>query len=251
VDHMSGHSEHHPAPEPGEAAEPAAAHGMAVIGEHAVYLSHLPMFMSPHDQQALLAVEFEGDGDPQQVYFDDRGQHPQQRLYTFDPDRFVLSGLFPVGNSSPEVTSFRGALHRGHFERPATSPVRIAEDVTARVRKVIHHHKFEADAQELEELQYFLFGKGSEIFLAHRITKAPDYDHLLSIGIDQPLSDGDLSKEIVVKFSDRPNTVAARIKPDVEEQLSAVAEIDGGSRPIQLRPKVEFYFEARELAEAM
>lgn len=247
MDHMSGHPEHHPAPKPDEAADPPGPHGMAVIGELAVYLSHLPMFMSPHDYQVILEVGFEGDDDPQAVYFADRKDHPQQRLYTFNPVPFVLPGLFPAGGSPPEATSFHGTLHRGHFERASTNPERIAADVTARVRNVIYHHKFQPDADELEELRYLLFGKGSEIFLAHMITMPPDFDQLLSVSVDQTFSDEDLSKGIVVTLSDRPNTVAARIKPTAEDQLSAVAAIDGGSQPMQLRPKVEFYFEAREL----
>jgi len=251
MDHMHDmhdHAGHHPAAHP---TEPPAGHGMAVIGEQPVYLSHLPMFMFPHDQQVLLRVSLEGDGDPQQVYFDDRKQHPEQRLYTFNPVPFVLSTLFAADEAPAEATSFQGTLHRGHFERASSRPVQIAADVTARVSNVIHHHRFQPDTAALEALQYLLFGKGSEIFLAHFINAPPDFDQLLSVDIDVQLSDEDLSIGSVVKFDGRPNTVATRIKPGVDSDLSAVAEIDGRSLPLKVRPKVEFYFEARELAEAM
>jgi hypothetical protein len=250
VDHMPGHSAHHP-PQEHAATDPPGPHGMAVIGEQSVYLSHLPMFMALHAFQVLLDVRFEGDGDPQAVYLRDRMEHPQQRLYTFNPVPFVLPSLFSVGENPPTATSFRGSLHRGHFERPNTNPVRIAADVTVQVRKVLHQHKFQSGAAELEELQYFLFGEGSETFLAHHITRPPDFDQLVSVGLDVLLSDEDLSKGAVVKFADRPNTVADRIRPGVDPELAAVVELDGSSRPIRVRPKVEFYFEAGELAEAM
>jgi hypothetical protein len=246
MDHMPGHSEHH-AP----ATDPPARHGMAVIGEQAVYFSHLPMFMFPHAHQLLMEVELKGDGDPQNVYFHDREQHPEQRMYTVNPDPFSLPTLLPVGDSPPEATSFRVALFRGHFERPDTRPARLAAGVTARVRNVIHHHKLQSDAPELAELRYLLFGKASESFLSHFINGVPSFDHLLSVDVDQQLSDEQLSKGIVVKFGGRPDTVAGRIKPGVDTELSADAEIDGGSRRLELRPKIEYYFEAGELAEAM
>jgi hypothetical protein len=251
MDQMPDHPQHHHAPKPGEATDPPAAHGMAVIGGQAVYLSHLPMFMSPHHYQVILEVEFEGDGNPQEVYFGDREKHPEQRLYTFNPVAFVLPSLFPDGEGPPEATSFRGTLHRGHFERQDTHPVTIAADVTVHVNKVIHQHKFESNVSELPELRYHLFGRGAEIFLAHAITTPPDFDQLLSVGIDTEFSDEAPSKGIAVRLEGRPNTVAARIKPGAEPELPAVAEIDGRSQPIRLRPKVEYYFEAGELADAM
>ena len=251
MDHMSGHAHDHPAPGPSRTTDPPARHGMAVIGEQGVYLSHLPMFMRPHDFQVVLEVSLEGSGDPQETYFSDRRSNPQQRLWTLNPLPFVLSGLFPVGDSPPETTSFRGALFRGHFERPDTRPVRIAADVTVRVSNVVHHHRFQPDAAPLEELQYFLFGKGSEVFVAHRITSPPSFDHLLSVSTSEQLSDEDLRKGLVVKLSGRADTAAARIRPGVDAELPAVVEIDGSPRQIQLRPQVEFYFEEGELAEAM
>jgi hypothetical protein len=250
MDQTHDHSPHHPTPEPGEATDPPAAHGMAVIGEQAVYLSHLPMFMSPHDYQVILEVEFEGNNS-QAAYLTDREKNPQQRLYTLNPVPFVLPALFPVGESSPEAASFRGDLHRGHFERIDTGPVQMASNVTVRVKKVTHHHRFESNASELGELRYLLFGKGSEVFFAHRITAPPDFDQLLSVGIDVQFGDEDLSKGIEVAFEGRANTVATRIKPGVDTELPAIAEIDGRFQPIKVRPKVEYYFEAGELAQAI
>jgi hypothetical protein len=224
---------------------------MAVIGEQAVYLSHLSMFMKPHDYQVILMVDFIGNGNPQEVYFGDRRNNPRQRLYTFNPDRFVLPTLFPVDGRLPEATSFRGTLHRGHFERNDSEPVQIAADVTAQVTKVIHQHRYGSGTDQLEELQYFMFGKGSEILMAHHITLPPDSDQLMSVDIDGQFSDEDLSNGMVVKVTGRPNTIATRIKPGVDTELPAIVEIDGHSQPIKIRPKVEYYFETGELAEAM
>src|SRR5262249_2379025 len=68
-------AEQHPADRP-------ATHNMLVVGEQAVYLSHLPMFQeegqppTPHRYQAILAVTFSGPGnDPQRTYTEDRQAH--------------------------------------------------------------------------------------------------------------------------------------------------------------------------------
>lgn len=250
MDHTSGHGGHEPTPGPGKATDPLGGHGMAVIGEQAVYFSHLPMFMSPHHYQVILEVELEGDGDPQKTYFTDRRDHPDQRLYTFQPVPFVLPALFPVGQAPPEATSFEGSLHRGHFERNP-SPALIAAGVTVRVRNVIHQHQFQPDFERPEELRYLLFGKGSEMFLAHLITGPPDFDQLISVSVDEQLSDEDLGKGMVVKLGDRRDALEDRIRPTADPELHAVAEIDGRSQPIVLRPKLEYYLESGELAEAM
>jgi hypothetical protein len=65
---------------PDDQDEPAT-HGMAVIGQKSVFLSHLPMFGSPHDYQVIVEAELTKTGaDPQQVYFDDRKQNPDAKL---------------------------------------------------------------------------------------------------------------------------------------------------------------------------
>jgi hypothetical protein len=48
--HAGGHGDH---PGPG-GDDTTGVHGMLLFGEDVVYLSHLPMFMSPHNFQVLL-----------------------------------------------------------------------------------------------------------------------------------------------------------------------------------------------------
>lgn len=244
-----GHHQH--GPPPTEPADPARSHGMAVIGEQSVYCSHLPMFMAAHDYQVIAEVEFEGQPDVRRLYLDDRAKHPDQRLYTFEPKPFVLPDLFPTVAGPARLTTFVGKLHRGHFERDDTSPERLAADVTTRVRNVIHHHKFQPGAAELPQLQYLLFGKKSELFLAHLITRPPSFDHLLSVEVDDVPTDEELGRGIVVMLKDRPDTPAARIRLSSDTELTVTAEDGGKSRELRLRPKVEFYFEVGDLEHAM
>ena len=44
-------------------------HGMRIVGEKSIYLSHMPLFNSQcHSYQAILEVVFKGDGNPQEKY---------------------------------------------------------------------------------------------------------------------------------------------------------------------------------------
>ena len=40
-------------------------HGMLIVGEETIYVSHLPMWMAPHNFQVILEVTFRGPDQPQ------------------------------------------------------------------------------------------------------------------------------------------------------------------------------------------
>ena len=102
-------------------------HNMLVVGEQTVYLSHLPMFQgfldqkqkafgSLHRYQVIVEATFsDASGDLTSVYTDDRKSHPSEKMYTINPDFFVLPDLDPKGAGR---RSFRGnTVYRGHLER--------------------------------------------------------------------------------------------------------------------------------------
>jgi hypothetical protein len=243
VGELSGHSHNHHS-------DPPAAHGMAVLGDEAVYMSHLAMFMAPHDHQLVTHVALDGGGNPQQVYLDDRKRNPRQ-LYTFNPNKFSLSSILPDGEHPAAASTFHGDLFRGHFERPDTKPVRIAANVTVRIKNVIYHHLLDPNAPTLDELQYLLFGGGPQTLLAHVITAVPDYEQHLAVDLDVRFSDEELRSGIIVEFPGRPNTIGARIKPGTDVEVAGVATIAGRTVRLTVRPKIEYYLETGDLAEAM
>jgi hypothetical protein len=132
-------------------------------------LIFLPMFTDPdHAIQAILEATFTDDGgNPQAAYVEDR-RRTGTRMYTLEPKRFVLSDLVSAdpGDHPPRRT-LNGAIVRGHFERGGTP---ILEDVVVEVTNIVHFRELDPDTQELPQLRYLLFGKGSELFLAHLIT---------------------------------------------------------------------------------
>lgn len=107
----------------------------------------------------------------------------------------------------------------------------------------MHFHKFDPKAQAPPALEYLLFGRGTELFLAHSIVKPPDFDQILSVNVDGlKLTDTELGSAIRIAIPTRKNSPADRLK----EGDQAAAEISGG-RKLSLRAIREFYFEEGEL----
>ncbi len=233
------------------AADAPNVHNMLIVGRETAFLSHLPMFtapdfVSPHRYQAILEASFTKAGaDPQAVYAADRKKHPATKIYTLNPDRFVLPNLLPAGGSPP-VSSFGAKIFRGHLEKPGNRV--IADRVNVNVKRVIHFREFDPMAASPERLEYILFGKGREAFLAHFITRPPDFDQVLSVSVDgHAFTDEELGRGLRVTF-ERPNSMATRLaetQPAVGEVRDAAAAGD----PLKVRFKAltEFYFEEGEL----
>src|SRR5205823_2964123 len=155
------------------------------------YLSHLPMFGAPHDYQGILEATFSKPGsEPLTDYFNDR-KRTGTKIYTLEPERFVLTRL---AAADAPMRSFKADIFRGHFERfanqRAKEAARIARGVDVNVTTLVHFRQFDPKAAKLDQLEYLLFGKGAELFLAHFITRPPDFDQVLSVKApDQKLSD--------------------------------------------------------------
>lgn len=229
-------------------------HGMAIIGSETVFLSHLPMFMEPHDFQVILEASFDGRDSPAQAtYAQDRSDHPDQKLYTLEPQPFVLTDILPHGGTAPRLESIRGDVYRGHFERfPSKGAKRealILQDVEVRVHRVIHGRQFTADPQPLDQLHYVVFGKEQEVFLAHLITRPPDFDQLIQVAIhsDGDLGDEALSQGNLLTVPGRGNRSEERFRAS-EGKVSALIEIGGREVPVEVAPGVEYYLEERELS---
>jgi len=240
-----------------------ATHNMLLVGEQTAYLSHLPMFeglnkektdfATPHRYQVILEAAFtDGNRNLTDVYTADRKKNPAVKMYTLNPAFFVLPDLDPAG-SSP-LRKFRGnALIRGHLERGGRSFIGDFENPPAggafdvNVVNVVHFHKFVPGAPKPTQLQYILFGKGPETFLAHFIAAPPDFDQIISVRVmGQKFSDAELSRGIAVTFPGRANTSTGRI----QEKGHASGELVGrpNPKPVQVDALREFYFEEGELS---
>jgi hypothetical protein len=231
-------------------------HNMMIVGEQAIFLSHLPMFddlnrtktdyTSPHRYQVIVEADFIKSGKSLRERFaKDRRDNPSVRMYTLNPKQFVLPRLFAT--APPLVRSFGAKVFRGHLERDG-QVISGMESVTVNVKRIVHAHKFDPAAARPDALEYLLFGKGTELFLAHRIVKPPEFDQLLSVTIaDRKFSDEQLSRGLRVVVSGRANTAPVRLKEG--ETAEAAVAIPNEPSPVKigLRGVREFYFEEGEL----
>jgi hypothetical protein len=236
------------------AADGPDTHNMLVVGERAVYLSHLPMFQEqgkrpmPHRYQAILEVSLtKRDSDPDRDYVEDRQKHRAIKIYTLNPEEFVLPTLVSTNPPQKPLRSFKAEkVLRGHLERPGN--VAILQDVQVNVKQVVHFREFDPKGEKPAELEYLLFGKTQELFLAHLITRPPDFDQILSVKVsDNKFTDEELAKGIPVVFPGTTNTPAARLKS--KQRLPG--ELKGKNAPvprkIQVEVDAELFLEEGEL----
>jgi hypothetical protein len=241
------------------AADRPATHNMLLIGEKTVYLSHLPMFQDPRDlkaepprimphrYQAILEVTFNN----QATYVKDRHGPRPPKLYTLGPaEQFVLSELTPTDpQRKPVRSSFKAKICRGHLEKPdPDGEGAILRNVQVNVKRVVHFREFDPKAKRPARLEYLLFGKRGELFLAHLIVAPPDFDQLLSVKVTgHEFTDEELAKGVQVVFPGTTDTPAGRLKA----KQQGTGEMTSGSPPtakkVQIEVGGELYFEEGEL----
>ncbi len=220
--------------------EEVGMHGMLVLGSETLYASHLPMFSAQHRYQGIWEVSFGEEGD--RVYRAERARPENAKLiFTLEPtEDFRL----------PELTqtrkSFRANIYRGHFERGGQP---ILEDVKVTVRRQVHWHPFRNSHERPEPLTYLLFGKGKELFLAHWISLAPNYDQIVSVTPSKPLGEILEGAQLVIaKRSDGDALKAG-------ESVSGVMIVESGPEqpftvtPVDLKVGSVIYLEEGELAK--
>ena len=242
-----------------EESDPPSTHNMLVVGGKTVFLSHLPMFddlsedksdyTSMHRYQVILEARFiRNRKDVTNIYTKDREANAGLKMYTLQPARFVLARLFTPNPGSPKLRSFPATIFRDHLERNGET-IQGLEDVVVSVNKVVHARKFDPSQEKPPQLEYFLFGKGDELFLAHLITKPPDFDQIVGVKtIGHRFTDEELGRGVRMFLPERSNIAAQRIKEN--EQAKAQFQVANGSQvlDVPLQTGTEYYFEEGELA---
>jgi hypothetical protein len=228
-----------------------AVHNMAVVGDHVIFLSHLPMFMPPHDAQVVVEATLIKDGkNVDAIYFADRASHRGLRFYTLQPESFAIRELFQIDAPKNALRShFTATMFRGHLEKGGT-PVEALQNVEVRIKRVVHGHSF-AGADKAATLSYALFGGGEELYLAHLISKAPDFDQIVHITATGTLpSAEELQRGVIVNIPGRTNSPRDRLK--VKDAVPAQAHAAGAHQFLELHIAVvaELYFEEGELSSA-
>lgn len=218
-------------------------HGMRVVGEQSIYLSHMGLFHHHcHDYQALFEVELTGPNDPQTTYLAAQTQDPSQNEFTIEPTApFVLSEF-----ASGQISSFPAKLHRGQFERIAENSGLLDSDVTVNLKRVLHFRRFDPDAALPPTSEYLLFGTGTEQLAAHRITTPPDFDQILSI-TPLPLTDTQLATATRLVLPDRPTPDAdANLSQALRPKEQSVGHMDEQPSGLAIETGSEYFLETRD-----
>lgn len=236
----------HPGAPPGDThhqGDHPAVHGMLVVGETRVLMSHLPMFHQPHDYQVLLEVSLSmADADPMKTYLDDR-MDTKSEVYTWVPKPCVLAAL--VANPATASTMV-GAIFRGHFERGGIAIT--SDQVEARVERVLYARRLDPDTPVPNELVYLIFGSPAEPFLAHLITRPPDFDQVLGVQIQAPSAGwpGEWDAKAVALRIEGPG-FASDFRLKEGDRVRATRLDNPAAEAIELVATSEFYLETGDL----
>lgn len=149
-----------------------STHGMMLMGSEVIYASHLPMFHSPHDYQIILILELSKDDHAK--YIQDKRNHPEELIYTIEPETFVLPEMIN------HTKTFKANIYRGHFERGGK---KFLENITVNIGQLIYYKQFDKKCVRPANLQYLLFGNAQEQFLVHRISAKPDFDENIAVKV--------------------------------------------------------------------
>lgn len=229
--------------------EDCGTHNMMLVGERSAFLSHLPMFHSEHRFQVILEVTFNKSGQSVLAgYTQDRDRNPGVKMYTVSPEElFVLSRLWEPGDPAAPRKAFKGTVFRGHLERGG-KPVKGLSHVDVRVKRVVYARELRPDAPRSTELTYILFGTSSDLYAAHQISQAPDFDQILAVKLEgHPFSAADLKRGVTLVVADRDNHLKRRIQEG--ETVEVKGTINGSDQavPLRLDATRELYFEEGEL----
>jgi len=248
---------------------------MVLFGHRRAYLPHLPMFHSPHDYQAVFEVSLTvGGTDALPMYVQDRIDNPpggptrpdvHSRMYGFAPtidekdddpltDLFILSDLVTPSDpqdpqSAPIRQAFTGTIFRGHFEtfhpHEKAGPA-ILSNVVARVVRPVLFRKFDPHAGRQSRLSYFLFGAPDELFLAHAISRPPDFDQIIEVVVEGlAVSDDELRAALPVGVPGRSDGAEGRLTDG--ETVAVEVGVGGEQRAVTLRVGSQQYFETDDL----
>jgi hypothetical protein len=200
-----------------------------------------------------MEVDLTDDGTgSREKYIEDRRAHPDITVYTLSPERFAMVDL--ISNETDQsIRSFKGDIYRGHFERGGT---KIIPNVSINVKNIIYSHAFDPKSENLKNLEYLLFGQGKELFMAHIITKPPNFDQVLEVdrvlvveAVNPALSDEELSSNgIRVFFPGKENNLEMRLKEKETVQGERFRR-DPSEAKLEINIGKEIYFEKDELSE--
>jgi hypothetical protein len=226
---------------------PKANHGFYLFGEQSLVLTHIPMFMSPHQAQLFMQVSLSTtDGtDAAPIYLKDKKQTGTSE-YVLVSDPLELPTLAP--DAPNRLQSFTGNLYRGWpFDQQwQLNPNQLLiPNVTVKVTRSIHYSSI-ATPTTLEQLTYYCFSTPETTYLAHVLSQPPDFKHILTAQVSGP-GNSAAQGAIRLEFPGVANLGANRLIP--AEQTTAVTAPGGQSVEVQVDDELIFDDNPQHLGE--
>jgi hypothetical protein len=190
--------------------EPTARHTMVLFGDTTLYLSHMPEFHPPHNEQVVVTVRLSKDGEkPEDDYRADR-RSTGKVMYSLQSPQMHIDKL-------KAGTSFTANVHRDNVEEDGA---RLLPGVTVTVESVVHIAELDPATPKDPDAgrRYLCFGQPGEFFALHEITGAPSFDHIIEIDLGAA---GNLSLPIA-----RPLRVPGEDTPDGRLQVGESADAE-------------------------
>lgn len=217
-------------------AQSAAVHGMVLFGSEQLYLSHIPMYRTPHDHQALIKVSLSTAGLTAYNTYNTNARG--QQYFTLAPKPFVLPQLL-----AGKLTSFKADLYRGSFEQGGRV---IAPNVIVTVEKIEYQSRLLKTTAQENSLIYMTLESGETSYLAHKITAPNNFDHIVQIKWLNQKPTGDLeladntipilnkneltqalpANDSFIKSFDAPDSVTNRLKNGQMFSISSDGSIE-------------------------
>jgi hypothetical protein len=147
-------------------------HGFSLLGETSLVLSHIPMFMPPHQAQLFLTVTLTGsDGqNPVELYLKDL-RRAGSTDYVLVSDPLVLIALAP--HAPQPLHTFTGKIYRGWpFNNPNTAPL-VADNVTVHVTRSLYFQDITKD-RPVQSLTYLAFETPETDYVIHKLVQPAD-----------------------------------------------------------------------------
>jgi hypothetical protein len=240
---------------------PDMVHGMRIMGDNKVYLSHKPFLNTPseaHNFQAIFEVSFTNSNGEnlEKIYLDDQ-KNRSMNEYSLMPTQAFSKAKLLDGS----IKSFTGQLYRGDIEEclrknsrgTKTCPISLISgnpEIKVSIKKAIYICDF-ADtgcmpSTPISNLEYILFGDASEQYIAHRITGASDgdFDQILRLEKSLSLTDEQASELAqknylkIVSAQERKNLRNEAIGQKTEDKntsaIEAFFQVNGEGTPVKL-----------------
>ncbi|MBD2095605.1 hypothetical protein H6F90_10600 [Trichocoleus sp. FACHB-591] len=233
-----------PSPAHAQASDSPCIHGMRIVGEQSVYLSHMGLFNnSCHDYQGLFEVSLEGTNNPQKIYLDAQKKDANQNEFTIEPTQKFVLPEFAAG----KLTSFKANIYSGQYERSATKPKLLASDVTVKLKRVLHFRQFKVGAKQPTTSEYLLFGTSAEQLAAHLITAPPDFDQVVALKSPLPLTDTESAKAVRLVLPNRPTPDSqANLKQALKPGDKPAVQVNGQQPNKAIETGIQYFLETAD-----